>query len=376
MRLLVIDDNHFARKVFGDALRSRGNTVDLAASAHEGLDRLRRDQYDVIVSDVTMPGMNGIDLLKGVREVDREVPVVLMTAGPTLQTATLAVEHGAYRYVDKSASIAVLEDVLRRAESDHAEARKRREALAAIQEAESRDRGLAQRFDAAVDHLWIAYQPIVAWSDRRVHGYEVLMRSGEGSMGRPTDLLEAAERLGRLSELGRVMRAKTADSLRALPADANLFVNLHPADLFDDTLYEDGPLARKAARVVLEITERATLEDIPSLPQRLVDLRQRGYRLAVDDLGAGYAGLSTLAHIEPDYVKLDMSLVRDIDGTPTKQKLVRSMTHLCEDLGMEVVAEGIETVAERDALRASGCELLQGYLFARPERRPPQVRWQ
>jgi EAL domain-containing protein (putative c-di-GMP-specific phosphodiesterase class I) len=83
-----------------------------------------------------------------------------------------------------------------------------------------------------------------------------------------------------------------------------------------------------------------------------------------------------MAQIEPEYVKLDMSLIRGIDETPTKQKLVSSMAHLCDDLGMQVIAEGIETTAERDALGSTGCELLQGFLFARPERRPPAVRWE
>jgi EAL domain-containing protein (putative c-di-GMP-specific phosphodiesterase class I) len=160
-----------------------------------------------------------------------------------------------------------------------------------------------------------------------------------------------------------------------LPADATVFVNLHPIDLNDPELYQEGPLTRMASRVVLEITERASLESVPSLSQRLLELRSLGFRLAVDDLGAGYAGLTSMTHIEPEYVKLDMSLVRGIDGTPTKQKVVRSMAHLCDDLGMRVVAEGIETAAERDALGASGCGLLQGYFFARPGSRPPAVNW-
>ena len=176
-------------------------------------------------------------------------------------------------------------------------------------------------------------------------------------------------------ELGRGIRTQAAAALHVLPPDARLFLNLHPVDLNDATLYDEGPLTRVASRIVLEITERASLDGIPSLSERLMALRSQGYQLAVDDLGAGYAGLSSMAHIEPEYVKLDMSLVRGIDGTPTKQKVVSSMAHLCDDLGMHVVAEGIETHAERDALRATGCELLQGYLFAKPESSPPAVHW-
>jgi EAL domain-containing protein (putative c-di-GMP-specific phosphodiesterase class I) len=105
------------------------------------------------------------------------------------------------------------------------------------------------------------------------------------------------------------------------------------------------------------------------------DLRKQGYRVAVDDLGAGYAGLSSFALLEPEIVKLDVSLLRDIDQSPVKQKLVASMTALCKDMGFLVVAEGIETPAERDCVISLGCDLLQGFLFARPGRPFPAASW-
>jgi EAL domain-containing protein (putative c-di-GMP-specific phosphodiesterase class I) len=378
MRLLLVDDCEFVRKAYEAGLSGRGIELDVASSAKEGLALVHRSLYDVIVSDINMPGMNGIDFLKAVREVDLDIPVVLLTGNPTVETATEAIEYGAYRYLPKSVPMDALEETLRRAERYHALAKLKRYALASAGgslDMPADRAALEGRFESALGHLWIAFQPIVSWPDRRVHGYEVLVRSHEGTLQRPVELFEAAERLGRLVELGRGIRAEAASAVSALPPEATIFVNLHPVDLNDPGLYEDGPLAQWASRVVLEITERASLDGVSSLPQRLMDLRARGFRLAVDDLGAGYAGLSSMAHIEPEYVKLDMSLIRGIDGTPTKQKLVHSMAHLCDDLGMHVVAEGIETKAERDALGATGCELLQGYLFARPESQPPSVHW-
>jgi EAL domain-containing protein (putative c-di-GMP-specific phosphodiesterase class I) len=97
-------------------------------------------------------------------------------------------------------------------------------------------------------------------------------------------------------------------------------------------------------------------------------LRTLGYRIAIDDLGAGYAGLTSFAQLEPEVVKVDMSLVRGIDGSPMKQKLVRSIISLCTELGIQLVAEGIETPGERDSLISLGGDLCQGYLFARPGR--------
>src|SRR6185503_3099991 len=105
---------------------------------------------------------------------------------------------------------------------------------------------------------------------------------------------------------------------------------------------------------------------IRDIRERLVELRRLGYRIALDDLGAGYAGLSSFALLEPEFVKLDMTLTRNLDSDTTKQTLVRTMAAMCKELGMSVVAEGIETEAERDEVERAGCDLMQGYLFARP----------
>ena len=102
--------------------------------------------------------------------------------------------------------------------------------------------------------------------------------------------------------------------------------------------------------------------------QRIDKLRGLGYRIAVDDLGAGYAGLASFARLRPDVVKLDMSLVRALDTDPIRRKLVGSLTRASHDLGIQVVAEGIETEAERDAVAALEVDLLQGYLLGRPAR--------
>jgi EAL domain-containing protein (putative c-di-GMP-specific phosphodiesterase class I) len=154
------------------------------------------------------------------------------------------------------------------------------------------------------------------------------------------------------------------------PTDALIFINIHPLDLTNDSLYAlRAPLTAHAGRLVLEVTERSSLQRIDDLSSRIERLRDLGYRIAVDDLGAGYAGLSSFSQLEPDIVKLDMALVRGIDSSSSKSSLVRSMVQVCtQDLGMRVVCEGVETSAERDTLERLGATLLQGYLFARPER--------
>jgi len=117
---------------------------------------------------------------------------------------------------------------------------------------------------------------------------------------------------------------------------------------------------------VLELTERAPLDSVPDLRTRVGRLRDLGFRIALDDVGAGYAGLSSFTALQPEIAKLDMSLVRGIDTDPVKRTLVASMARLCKDLGILVVAEGIETAAEYDAAIASGCDLLQGFWIGVP----------
>jgi len=176
--------------------------------------------------------------------------------------------------------------------------------------------------------------------DRSLFGYEALVRSPVEALSTPAAMLDAAERLGRLPELGQKIRAASAAPFGDAPEDAILFVNLHAADLNDPTLTSPAaPLCKMAHRVVLEITERASLDQVNDPRGRIAELRSMGFRIAIDDLGAGYAGLTSFATIEPQFVKLDGSLVRGVDRHPTKRRLIRSMTALCKDLSIVTVAE-------------------------------------
>jgi EAL domain-containing protein (putative c-di-GMP-specific phosphodiesterase class I) len=378
-RVLVVDDDPALRAVSADILGDAGFEVDTAASGTEAVARLDRAHYDVILSDVSMPGMDGIQLLKRVREHDLDVPVVLMTGGPSLATAIKAVEYGAYRYLSKPVDATELVAVVQRAARMHGLARLKRLALAEVggEDFVRGDRAaLESTFSRVIASIWVAHQPIVSVKDRTVFAYEALMRSREPTLANPADVLHAAERLERLHELGRAIRSAAAAGISEAPSDALLFVNLHPADLRDGDLYDRrSPLGRIASRVVLEITERASLEGVDGVASRVRELRDMGFRIAIDDLGAGYAGLSSLAQLEPEVVKLDMSLIRGLEAHPTRLRLVESMANVCHQLGMKVVTEGVETREERDALCAVGCDLSQGYLFARPAAGYPAPRF-
>jgi EAL domain-containing protein (putative c-di-GMP-specific phosphodiesterase class I) len=379
LRLLLVDDDPAVTRAHERALTRGGITVETASNGKEAAERVKSGSFDVIVSDISMPEMTGIEFLRAVRAHDLDVPVILMTGGPSLESAIRAVEYGAFRYLSKPVPPKELLDLATRAARLNRMAILKRQAmeLPGIDRSRLADRAdLEVRFGSSMNLMWMAFQPIVLWGERQVFGYEALLRSDEPSMKSPADILDAAERLGRIQELGRAVRASVAAAAPKAPDGAKLFVNLHSADLNDEELYSaDAPLSKIASRVVLEVTERSSLHGVKNVAGCVARLKGLGFQIAIDDLGAGYAGLTSFTQLEPEIVKLDMTLVRGIDSDDRRRKIVGSMKRLSEELGMRVVAEGVETVAERDALAAIGCGLLQGYLFAKPGRGFEAPRW-
>ncbi len=378
-RVLVVDDEQALARAIGRMLTAAGYEVAIAADGIKAMDLMGTATFDAILSDIDMPGLNGVRFLQAVRLRDVDVPVVLMTGNPDVRTAVLAVEHGALRYLIKPVDMDELRKVIVRAVGLNRVAKLKREAfvLGGTGGFGPGDRvALEANFERALATLWMAYQPIVRVFDRTIFGYEALLRSEEKALPHPGAILDAAERLGRLDDLGRRIRAAACVPVAQASPDAAFFINLHARDLMDDTLLSArSPLSAIAERVVLEITERASLDQVKDARARVADLRRMGFRIAIDDLGAGYAGLTSFAALEPEFVKLDMSLVRDIDSNRTKEALVRSLVSVCRDLGMRVVAEGVETPAERDLLASIGCDFLQGYLLAKPGRPFPISAW-
>ncbi len=377
--VLLVDDDVDVARAEERVLRKAGYDVTVVRDGATAIDAVMRRSFDVVVSDICMPGMSGISLLRALRSYDLGVPVILTTGNPTVESAMEAVALGAMLYLAKPVRDHDLVTSIARATRLHRLTKLKREALdlLGVTGFEAGDRaGLHATLDRALGMMWVAFQPIVVPSERRIFGYEGLLRTDEPLMKSPADVLEAAERLGTLHEVGRAIRAKVAFAARECPDDAKIFVNLHAADLNDDELYsEESPLSKIAGRVVLEVTERASLDEVRDMGSRIGRLKELGYQIAVDDLGAGYAGLTSFMQLEPDIAKLDMSLVRGVDTDLRRQSIVRSMNSLCNELGVMVIAEGVETPAERVTLAELGCKVLQGYLFAKPSRGFGNVVW-
>lgn len=225
----------------------------------------------------------------------------------------------------------------------------------------------------------MAFQPIVDLRDRSVYAYEALVRGADGS-GAPAVLARVNEHnryafdqtcRTRAVELAARLQMPTAVSINFLPNAV-----YQAATCIRATLEAARRFSFPTTRLIFEITENERLVDKDHLKSIIREYKRQGFKTAIDDFGAGYSGLGLLAEFQPDLIKLDMALVRNIDADPVRRAIVQGILGVCNALGIEVIAEGIETPAELRQLRELGVSLFQGYLLARPVTESlPVVHW-
>lgn len=215
----------------------------------------------------------------------------------------------------------------------------------------------------------MAFQPIVDAAARRVVAHEALVRGEDGASA--AQVLETITP-ERMYAFDQACRVAAIESAAALDLPGRLSINFLPNAVYEPencirrTLATARRVGWPLERIVFEVAERERV----ATPQHLLDIlgsyRSKGFLTAIDDFGAGFAGLNLLADFQPDFVKLDMGLVRGLDGSRPRRAIVAHVARLCAELGVEVVGEGVETTGESQALRDLGIVLQQGYLFARP----------
>jgi EAL domain-containing protein (putative c-di-GMP-specific phosphodiesterase class I) len=217
----------------------------------------------------------------------------------------------------------------------------------------------------AQESFHIRYQPIYRLNDETVAAFECLARFEQEPYRSPDQWFAEAEEVSLAPDLEIAVARKALEALPQLPKDVMLAVNFSPATIMTrgfEELFSGLPLER----VVLEITEHAAIANYQELTARLHPFRLRGLRLAVDDAGAGHASFRHVLDLRPDTIKLDMSLSRNIDRDQGRQALASALTMFGRAMGSQIVAEGVETDSELDALRHVGVTKVQGYLTGRP----------
>jgi EAL domain-containing protein (putative c-di-GMP-specific phosphodiesterase class I) len=225
------------------------------------------------------------------------------------------------------------------------------------------------------------YQPLVDLRARSTIGFEALTRVAPGPFSNPEELFRTAQDHGALWNLERLCRARALDGLPPMQAHQLLFLNIesesfHDPELVGSTFLDELRRVGLAPhKIVLEVTEHSAIEDFDDFRGVLQRLRDCGFLLAMDDVGAGYSGLQAIAEIEPDFLKLDMALVRDLHNRPVKRKLISTIRRFTESTGATLVAEGVERPEELASLAHLGVRCAQGFLLAQPGCPPGSPDW-
>jgi EAL domain-containing protein (putative c-di-GMP-specific phosphodiesterase class I) len=228
--------------------------------------------------------------------------------------------------------------------------------------------------ETILDHrVYSVYEPIVEVSSRTVFGYEALARGPEGTgLHSPVALFTAAEDFDLVFELDCVCRESGLRGAVDFPSGTKLFLNIRPTTIHDPSFQEDRLIQtlerRKLAPtdVVFEISEQESISSFGAFREMCDHYRRLGFQFALDDTGSGYAGLEELLEIEPDYIKIDRSMVSGVDQDPTRQDVLAALLQLADKMGAQVIGEGLDTLEELEMLGRLGIRFGQGWLFGRP----------
>jgi EAL domain-containing protein (putative c-di-GMP-specific phosphodiesterase class I) len=377
IRILIADDEPALRGAIADLLSHEDGVVLVgeAGDADQAIEMAVSRRPDVALVDVSMPAGGGPRAARGIIRVSPDTRVIALSAFEDRPTVLEMLRAGAVGYLVKgtasehlldsitkvfdggaSLSAEVLDGIVHELSSQL-----RREEIE--QEQRHALRGEIDRFLTG-EGVTMVYQPIMELRSRQIVGWEALARFHSLPLRPPNEwFAEAVElELGVQLELMAIRSAMR--SLPDMPAGAYLSVNCSPRAAMSPELGKT--LGDHAPRMVVEITEHEAIEDYVSLATALDELRTLGVRIAIDDAGAGFASLRHTLLLRPDIVKVDISLTRDIDIDRAKRALTSALISFADEMGMAIIAEGIETQAELDTLVSLGVPFGQGFFLARP----------
>lgn len=373
-RTLVVDDDPLILRSVERILTRAGYEVVTAKNVEEAARYANRLPFDAALVDYDLASENGLTVLANLRDSQPSCLRILMTGHTDFPMVVEAVNRGeVLRVIRKPFDPSGLTQIL----TDAFESMKRMAEVATAQQqaAEFQERLMLE--DCFKNEmLKLALQPIVsATNNKKIIAYEALLRSSHPVLKGPLSVLQVADRNDRLIDLGEVVFELAGKWMPHIPEPIGLFVNISPEQLADSARLKSAldPLKPNAHRITVEITEQSNIHHIDGWDASIDMLSECGFSVAVDDLGAGYNSLAILADLQPRYIKMDMSLVRNIHAEPRKQRLVQLINTFAEATNSLSIAEGVETQEERDTLIECGTNLLQGYFFAKPSTDAPPL---
>ncbi len=351
--------------------------VGIAKDADEAIDMAAVRQPDVALLDVRMPGGGGPRAAREIRVQSPDSRIIALSAFGDDRSVDNMLANGATSYLTKEASFDDIVDSITR--SVHGDALLSSTVAAHVvaelgarlklEQGQAEDHlGKQRRVRALLEGgegLMIVYQPIVTLISGVMVGVEALSRFAPPPQRTPDLWFAEAVELGLGPELQLMAVARALPALDQLPDSVYVSINVDPTTASSPELASIiGPWP--AERIVVELTEHAPASDYPSLREALDTFRRSGVRIAVDDAGAGFASLRHILELSPDIIKLDISIVRNIDTEPSQRALASALVAFAREIGTELIAEGVETEDEAIALDLLGVRLIQGYHVGRP----------
>jgi EAL domain-containing protein (putative c-di-GMP-specific phosphodiesterase class I)/DNA-binding NarL/FixJ family response regulator len=379
IRVLVAEDEPSVRAALVALIQAEPNLelVGEAANATDAITIAGAQRPDVAVLDVRMPGGGGAAAVRGIRRKSPSTRMLAFSAADDRATVLEMLEAGVVGYLVKGSSIESIVDSIEQAAGGQGSlsveitgdvieelvgqlsVRRREEDRRRLREARIRR---AMRADGA---LGVVFQPIFDLTTNTTVGVEALARFQLAPERTPDRWFAEADEVGLRRDLELVALRNALSHLSDLPQGLFLSVNMSPATL-------RGAPFRKAiddvdaTRLVVEVTEHMPVEDYGALNSALGRVREQGVRLAIDDAGAGFASLRHILQLAPDFVKLDRTLIDDIERDRSHQALAAGLISFAKKIEATIVAEGIERRAQLHALRELGVSCGQGFLLARP----------
>jgi EAL domain-containing protein (putative c-di-GMP-specific phosphodiesterase class I)/AmiR/NasT family two-component response regulator len=378
IRVLIAEDERVIRDALARMVDDEESLelVAVAADAEEAVSLAGRERPDVALIDVKMPGGGGVRATREIRRLSPQTRVVALSAYDDRGTVLQMVRAGVSGYLVKGGPPEEIVETIHRSVRGYGalSGEVAAEVIAELgghlerEEHQSEERRLAvERIERAMagEGMAMVYQPIFDLRDEHSIGFEALARFSLEPKRAPDLWFSEADALGLGPDLELAALHLAMDDVGSIPDGAYLAVNISPQTALSRQFREAADHLNPG-RLVLEVTEHARVDDYEALAESIRAVRGRGARLAIDDAGAGFASLRHILLLAPDIIKLDISLTRDIHSDRARRALASALISFASEIEATIVAEGIETQEEMDALRNLGVQYGQGYFLARP----------
>jgi EAL domain-containing protein (putative c-di-GMP-specific phosphodiesterase class I)/FixJ family two-component response regulator len=380
MAVLIVDDNSSNIALLKELIREEGLTkIHTETDSRKVRDRLRECRPDLVLLDLHMPHVDGLQVLAQIKAyaAGDYLPVLVLTADTTTGARDHALSHGAQDFLTKPFD--AVETTLRIAnllETRELHANLRRAGVVPTPrsaEASAEPEDIRRRIQNVLDgnRVTPVYQPIVDLRSRETVGYEGLSRFYDPRYGGPDRWFDDAFTIGLGVDLEWSAAQTLLPFLERVPPGTFLAVNMSPATVLEVMEKELCPPER-CGDLVIELTERVPIQDYQAVRGALEEMRSLGTRLAADDRGSGFAGFRHLVSLAPDIIKLDIGLLREFHFKSGQLAITNALVTFADDVGAQVIAEGVEDEAELELMQGLGVTWAQGYQLGKPA---PAGQW-